>query len=152
MLVNNTNALGAVTATVVVTNGGTLDWAALLRAGHMPIFGDQAALHLRLGVNGNGCIINSSANHGPEVRFRNVTLAGDAAIGGNAGRWDFGRPPRLGSFKHGRHPYNLYKVGTNYVAFLGVTIDTNLANIDIQGGELGLPTSHDRAWAIRPAT
>jgi autotransporter-associated beta strand protein len=136
VLLNNTNGLGSLTAPIYVTNSGTLDISGPSFGNNQnPLFGTKVIYVSGWGVNSNGCVIASSTNQ--ENAFENFSLAGDAAIGGNGYRWDVGRPATgAGVFSTGGNPYNLYKVGSNYVAFLGLTVDTNLANIDIRGGIL----------------
>ena len=133
--VGNTNALGPVTTVVVVTNGGTLDVGGPSLAENVnPLMGAKPIYISGWGVNSNGCVIS-----GPRYQinaFQNLILAGNAAIGGNGNRWDIrGGTPVLST---GGKPYNLYKVGSSYVAFVGVTVDTNLANIDIKNGVLAI--------------
>ena len=78
------------------------------------------------------------------MRLQSVTMTGDTAFGGpgnwltsgNPGRWDI-RNPGTTLTMNGGKPFNLYKVGSNQMSFVSVTIDTNLANIDIQQGMMG---------------
>jgi fibronectin-binding autotransporter adhesin len=138
LLMNAVGGLGDTNSNpIYITNSGTLDVGGpSFGANQNPIFGTQPIYVSGWGVNSNGCVINSSTNLAQENAFENLTLTGDAAIGGNS-RWDIGRPTvGSGVLSTGGNPYNLYKVGTNYVAFLGLTVDTNLANIDIRSGTL----------------
>jgi len=158
VIVNNANALGATNNTVIVTNGGTLDVGGpAFAANANPLLGYRLVELSGFGASGaslpnagaagtfsNGCLINSGPNT-QEDAAQNVLLTGDTAIGGvglinGAGRIDLGRVTPA-TFSTGGQPFNLYKVGSNQVSFVACTVDTNLGNIDIQGGELGIETS-----------
>jgi alpha-galactosidase len=132
----NASAMGALGGTVVITNNGTLD------VNGFPVT-NVAVTISGWGVNSNGAIISSgsaSQLHG----IQSVTLAGDTAFGGpgnwlangNPGRWDIRNAGTTLTMSGGR-PFNLYKVGSNQMSFVSVTIDTNLANVDIQQGMMG---------------
>ncbi|HVM46417.1 MAG TPA: autotransporter-associated beta strand repeat-containing protein, partial [Candidatus Acidoferrum sp.] len=138
----NTNALGSTAAGTTISGGGTLDLNGLNLT-------PEAITVSGLGVGGNGAIINSGGSDFPALTH--VTLAGDTAIGGPGaqaqggsvqGRWDIrltgsgATDPALSTLSTSGQPYNLYKVGSNYVGICNVTVDPSLANIDIQGGTL----------------
>jgi len=139
--INNTNALGGPSVAIVVTSGGTLDiGGAAFTANQAPLLGTKPVYIAGMGFNNKGAIINSSAN-AQENSAQNVIMTADAGIGGDgpingAGRFDLGRitPATLST---GGHAYNLFKVGTNQVSLVNLTVDASLGNIDIQGGELG---------------
>ncbi len=83
-----------------------------------------------------GAIINSGAQQ--TNALTNVTLTGDATFGGT-GRWDIrGTGAKLST---GSNAFNLTKIGTNQVSFVGATIDPALANININQGVLAFQTS-----------
>ncbi|HEY1787403.1 MAG TPA: NPCBM/NEW2 domain-containing protein [Verrucomicrobiae bacterium] len=132
----NPSALGALGGTVVITNNGTLDVNGFSVT-------NVAVTISGWGVNSNGAIISSGSSsqlHG----IQSVTLAGDTAFGGpgnwlasgNPGRWDIRNAGTTLTMSGGK-PFNLYKIGSNQVSFVGVTIDTNLGNVDIRQGMLG---------------
>ena len=132
----NASAMGAQGGTVVITNGGTLDVNGFSVT-------NVAVTVSGWGVNSNGAIISSSSSsqlHG----IQSVTMAGDTAFGGpgnwlasgNPGRWDI-RNAGTTLTMSGEKPFNLYKTGSNQMSFVSVTIDTNLANVDIQQGMMG---------------
>lgn len=148
LVVNAANALGSTASSVTVASGATLDVGGPSFARNTAtILGAKPIIVSGTGVGGNGAIINSSAV-GQQNAVQNVTLVGDTAFGGpgdwhnsstTPGRWDIrGGNATLST---GGNPYNLYKVGSNQVSLVGVNVDSNLANIDIQGGELGIETS-----------
>ncbi len=132
----NASAMGAQGGMVVITNGGTLDVNGFSVT-------NVAVIVSGWGVNSNGAIISSSSSsqlHG----IQGVTLAGDTAFGGpgnwlasgNPGRWDI-RNAGTTLTMSGEKPFNLYKIGSNQMSFVSVTIDTNLANVDIRQGMMG---------------
>lgn len=123
--------------TNIIANGATLDVNAQNQG--LSTFVVSGA-----GVGGKGAIINGGAAQ--LNAFRNIVLAGDttfggpgdASAGGNTlGRWDMrGGTPTLTCLDG--NAYNLTKVGSNQVTFVGVTVDPNLANITLKGGVLGV--------------
>jgi fibronectin-binding autotransporter adhesin len=125
----NGNAFGS-GGSIVVTNGGTFDFDG-------NGFGEVPITVSGSGVGGNGAIINSGASQIHAINI--VNLSGDTTFGGT-GRWDIRYNGSdlgvLGTTDGLSH--NITKVGTNIVALVDVTIDPNIGNIDIQGGELGL--------------
>jgi autotransporter-associated beta strand protein len=132
----NPSALGAQGGVVVITNGGTLD------VNGFPVTNVSLTIS-GWGVNSNGAIISSSSSTQLHA-IQSVTLAGDTAFGGpgnwlasgNPGRWDI-RNAGTSLNMSGGKPFNLYKVGSNQMSFVSVTIDPNLANVDIQQGMMG---------------
>jgi fibronectin-binding autotransporter adhesin len=119
--------------TPVFINGGELD----LNGQNMstkPVnvagMGD-ATLNTNSGST-NGAIINTGSAQNQALQF--VTLAGDAAFGGTA-RWDIRANPTA-TLSTGGNAYNLVKGGANQVSLVGVTVDSALANIDVQSGIL----------------
>lgn len=120
--------------TITIANGATLDKGA---DKVKPIIVSGS------GVNGAGAIVNSSGNSiydgGNGGLTPNLTLTGDTTFGGTT-RWDLGYPCVLST---GGSNYNLTinEASGTYMEWEGVTIDTNLGNIDIYttgGGSLGL--------------
>lgn len=132
----NKLALGSQGGTVVITNGGTVDVNGLNVT-------NVSLIVSGWGVNSNGAIINSSSTSQLHA-IQSVTMTGDTAFGGpgnwlttgNPGRWDIRNSGTALTMAGGR-PFNLYKIGSNQMSFVSVTIDTNLANIDIQQGMMG---------------
>jgi len=144
ILINNTNALGGSNTPVIITSGGTLDIGGpSFTANLTPLLGSKPIFISGMGVNNKGAIVNSGGV-AQEDGLQNIIMTGDAAIGGDgpingAGRFDIGRiTPN--SLSTSNHAYNLFKVGTNQVSLVNLTVDPALGNIDIQGGELGLET------------
>src|SRR5581483_8194666 len=83
------------------------------------------------GVGGNGAIVNSGA--GQNNALRDVHMQGDTTFGG-AGRWDIretGANLANVQLTTGGQPYNLTKVSTNQVTFVGAVVDSQLNNITI---------------------
>lgn len=132
----NGSALGATSGMAVVTNGGTLD----VNGNNL---GSEPIMVSGWGVNSNGAII-STASTAQDDALQNVTLTGDTAFGGagnwlasgNPGRWDI-RGSGTALTMNGGLPFNLYKVGSNQISIVGVNVDPNLANINIQQGMMG---------------
>jgi alpha-galactosidase len=132
----NASALGPLGGTVVITNNGTLDVNGFSVV-------NVAVTVSGWGVNSNGAIISSSSSSQLHA-IQSVTLAGDTAFGGpgnwlasgNPGRWDIRNAGTTLTMSGGR-PFNLYKIGSNQMSFVSVTIDTNLANVDIRQGMMG---------------
>jgi autotransporter-associated beta strand protein len=126
-------ALGATNGTVTITNGGTLEIGNSL--GIKPIVVSGA------GVGGNGAINNdfgAAIYDNPGGLTTLLTLAGDATFGGT-NRWDLGSSSGA-TLSTGGKPYSVTFTGpTNgYREWQNVAIDTNLANINIVSGQLGL--------------
>jgi autotransporter-associated beta strand protein len=94
------------------------------------------------GVGGEGAIISS--NPGSQYNaLRLVTLAGDTSFGGNGGRWDIreSAPGAADATLNMSPPgggYTLTKVGSNYVALVGVGTDGTFDDVNIQAGTLGV--------------
>jgi autotransporter-associated beta strand protein len=128
----NTNALGATGATIIITNTGTLDVNGL----NLTI---QPVTVSGAGMSGNGAVINSGASQ--ISALRTVTLTGDTTFGG-AGRWDIRNTGGTATLSTGGKAYNITKVGANQVSLVAVTsIDSALANINVQQGEFAIQTS-----------
>ncbi|MGA4579268.1 autotransporter-associated beta strand repeat-containing protein [Limisphaera sp. VF-2] len=120
---------------VLVTNAGTLDVNGV----------NLGALPVTLsgwGANGQGALVNNTGNPNyvsPHVR--DVTLAGDTAVGGT-GRLDIRSPggssgdPATARLSTEGRPLNLYKVGPNGVYIVSVTVDPALADIEVRQGVL----------------
>ena len=130
------SALGSTSGSTVVTNGGTLDVNGN-NLGAEPVFVSG------WGANSNGAVVSTSSSAQDDA-LQHMTLTGDTAFGGpgnwltsgNPGRWDI-RGAGTTLTMSGGKPFNLYKVGNNQMSFVGVAVDTNLANIDIQQGMMG---------------
>jgi autotransporter-associated beta strand protein len=132
------NGLGGATASVTVTNGGTLDDNGVA-------FNNTAAPAIVVsgaGYNGAGAIINSGAQQ--ISAFSNITVAASAAFGGN-NRWDIRAPSGSAAslnMSPAGSPYSITKVGTNEISLVSVgTIDAGLGNIYVQQGEFAIQLS-----------
>ena len=128
-------ALGPVGGTVTVNNGGSLDINAQnLEAYNISISG--AGANASLGALGNG-----SAGNAGLREIGNITLHGNATIGGNGGRWDIGRYDFPGAGGNTTHIFGngnvLTKVGSSYVGILGSAAPgSDLAGTIVNGGTL----------------
>ena len=129
------NAVGNGNTPITVSSGATLDFNGVANN----LFSVTVS---GSGVGGNGAIVNNAADVYPVVT--NITLAGNAVIGGT-GRWDLrslggttGNPALATLNCAGGQPCNLTKVGNNFIAIVAATVDTNLANIDLQSGTLDI--------------
>jgi fibronectin-binding autotransporter adhesin len=126
----NGSALGTADGATVISSGATLDVnGQTLQTEPVVVSG--------VGVGGNGAIINSGADD--LTALGNVTLAGNTSAGGNGGRWDI----RGGSavLSTSGNPYSFTKVGTNYVAIVGITVDGSLGDINVTSGLLSIETN-----------
>lgn len=122
-------ALGSTNGTTTVSSGATLDVGGqTLNVYPVVVSG--------IGIGGNGAIINSVAD--TTTAMGNVTLTGDTTFGGTR-RWDIrGGAATLST---GGNAYNLTKAGTNYVALVGVNVDSALGDINVQAGTLSIETT-----------
>ena len=131
------SALGAATGTLTITNGGTMDLNGFT-LGSKPIVVSGA------GVGGNGAIINSGgAVFDNGNGLTSVTLAADATFGGT-NRWDLGGAGGA-VLSTGGKSNNVSIIGNavgapnaTYWEWFNLNTDTNLANINILSGELGV--------------
>jgi fibronectin-binding autotransporter adhesin len=133
VLAASATALGSTVGTITITNGGTLDAGYPL--GTKPIVVSGA------GVGGNGAIVNNNSAHiwdSAGGLTTTLTLMGDTTFGGS-NRWDLGSASGA-VLSTGGHSNNLTIVGApgTYKEWQNVTIDTNLANINILSAELGV--------------
>lgn len=150
----DTRSLGATTALITITNGGTLDVV-----DHQP---KQPVTVLGNGTGGVGAIIDSTTATGVEENFLDVTLAGDTTFGcPNGGRWDIrvnsGTGPAAGLKGNG---YKLTKVGSGSVSIACQRSTTgywqmNLGDVLIKEGGLTFaesltPGNPSAALAIYP--
>ena len=126
---SDSTALGAATNSITVDNGETLDLNAEREDNYAMLYISGT------GVGGVGAVTNSSATNITNNGMGNVTLQGNASIGGNSGRFDFLAGTTL--YASG---YTLTKIGTNYMAIKGATSDLN--NLVINQG----------TWEISNAT
>lgn len=151
--VNNNLALGGTKAqqgTLVVSPGATLDLGGPSFAAQGENLSNECVVVSGSGAGGAGAIINSSTNSQFNA-LRNVMVTGDVYVGGpgywlatnasNPGRWDIrGSITNCAIVTSNMQPYSLYKIGSNHVGLVGVTIDStpqqSLGNIYIQGGKL----------------
>src|SRR5262249_31142176 len=129
--VGNNNAFGS--ASVFVTNGGTLDVNGS-GLNEVPITVSGA------GVSGNGAIFNSGADQIHAVNI--VKLAGDATFGGT-GRWDIRiNGPNVATLTSADGlTHNITKVGSNLVALVTCSIDSTIGDIDVKGGNFAFQLS-----------
>src|SRR5262249_49903586 len=134
LVVGNSNALGAVANSVVVTNAGALDVNGFNLTPRPVTVGGT-------GQDDGGAVINSGAQQTSALRA--VTLADNTTFGG-ANRWDIrntGGSATLTTTPAGS-AFNITKVGPNQVSLVGVTtIEPNLGDIDIQEGSFAIQTT-----------
>jgi autotransporter-associated beta strand protein len=83
-----------------------------------------------------GAIVNTGAAQ--TSALKTVTLTGDATLGGS-GRWDIRGSGAV--LSTGGNSYNLTKTGANQVSLVATSVDSKLANIGINQGELCFQTS-----------
>ncbi len=129
LIAANSGALGGAPASVTINPGGTLDVDGI-------VFNTKAVSVSGQGFNGAGAIVNNSGTSQINA-LGNVTMAGDVTLGGST-RWDIrGGAATLST---SGNPYNITKVGASQVSLVGITVDTALANIDVQQGEFAVQT------------
>lgn len=133
--VTATTGLGASTAVMVVTNGGTFDdnGVAFNGGAQQPMFVSGA------GYNGQGAIINNGVSQ--TAAFSNITVSANVTFGGT-NRWDIraktGTEASLNTYPPGS-PYSITKVSSNEMALVNCgTVDAGLGNIIVQGGEFAV--------------
>jgi fibronectin-binding autotransporter adhesin len=128
--VGNTAALGTTGSAsgTTVENGATLDLNGFnIGAEPVTISGS--------GTSGQGALINNGAAISPQA-IGMIILAADATIGGT-GSWAQNNSGVTASLSTGGNPFNLTKVGANTITLQNLTtVDTALANIDVQQGTL----------------
>ncbi len=128
----------ATAASIGISNGATLD-IGINSVG----LGTENITVSGTGIGGNGAIVNSSGYSGGAVStsFQTLTMTGDTTIGG-PGRLDFRSTDANGgsdaTLNTGSQPYNLTKVSGSVLQLGSVQIDPALANINVQGGTLGI--------------
>jgi autotransporter-associated beta strand protein len=149
-----TNALGSSAAGTTIASGATLDVSSIITnvGANILNLGPEVITVSGAGVGGIGAIINSSTNS-QQNALHFVTLAGDTSLGGpgdwststRPGRWDIRNVPTpdVASSSNavlstGGHAYNLTKVGSNWLAIVGVQVDSALANIYVNQGLLSI--------------
>lgn len=117
----SSTALGV--GTITISSGATLDVNGQTITNPVVVSGS--------GVDGLGAIVNSGAQD--LNALLNVTLAGDTTFGGTS-RWDIrGTGAQLST---SGNAYNLTKTGPNFISLAGVSVDSALANINVQEGTL----------------
>ena len=145
---NNNNALGGTNNStgLIVSNGATLDTGAPSFAANGLTVTNMITVSGK-GVGNLGAIVNTSTNEQFNA-LRQMTLAGDTWFGGpgnwqtngSPGRWDIRGSITNAILSTSFNPYNLTKIGSNQVSFVGVSIDatpfSSLANITVQQGRL----------------
>ncbi len=113
-------------SSITVTNNATLDF------GGGPLGGNKPITVSGTGVNAEGALYNSYNDLPGQVL--NITLAGDAVFGGSS-RWDLLSGSTLGG------PHQLTVNWSNsggYGEWNGLTIATNLGDIELATGKLGI--------------
>jgi autotransporter-associated beta strand protein len=119
--------------TTYVTNGATLDLNASTMGASAVISGS--------GMGGRGAVVNNGfILNGNQHAFDAGTtlfLAGNASIGAS-NRWDI-RNGSLSSFD--ANPWNLTLVGPNDFHLVNATVDSQLGNVDVQGGRFVIETT-----------
>lgn len=116
-----TQALGTVTGSTTIANGGTLDVNGL-------DLGGEQILVTGIGADGNGAIVNNGG--ATTLNLHRVTLTGPTSFGGGA-RWDI-RQGGVANELLDLAGFKLTKVGGNQVSV--VNIDITPGDIDIVSG------------------
>jgi autotransporter-associated beta strand protein len=138
--IGNNSALGTTNGSTTIVSGATLDFVA-----NANNIGQEQVIASGSGVGGGGALINSSGVATfVTPNIARLTLANDSTIGGS-GRWDLRASttsdPSLASLSTLGQPRKLTKVGPNQVSIVGVTVDSAMGDIDIQGGTLSMETA-----------
>lgn len=119
-------------STIVVTNGGTLDFSGNAISQAKPVTLSGA------GVGATGALFNSGAAAYGNVL--NITLTGDATFGdssvdGGTGRWDLGN----GSSLAGPHKLSIVRAGNGgYAEWDSVNVGAEVGDIELVVGKLGI--------------
>ncbi len=118
-------------ASITITNNSTLDIGGGTFSNNKPITVSGT------GVGGEGAIFNSYTVYGEVL---NITLAGDTTFGGSA-RWDLAS----GSQISGPHKVTVnWSTSGGYGEWDSVTIATNVGDIELAQGTLGIKGMGDR--------
>jgi fibronectin-binding autotransporter adhesin len=133
----SSTALGATNGATTINSGATLD-VNNLNLGFEPIN------VVGTGVGGNGAIINGNPT-GETTALKVVNVTGNNVTFGGAGRWDIrettttvGSETLDATLTGLAGTYTLNKVGLNQVSLVGVTVDGNLGDIDVNQGQFDL--------------
>jgi autotransporter-associated beta strand protein len=133
----NNAALGTTNGGTTVASGATLEIVA-----NAINLGQERITISGTGVGGAGALVNNSGSAtfvGPNAA--RVTLAGDTTVGGS-GRFDLRSAntadPTLASLSTGGLPRKLTKVGTAAFGLIGITVDPQLGDIEVQQGIFSL--------------
>jgi autotransporter-associated beta strand protein len=131
--IGNNAALGTTNGTTTIANGATLDFVA-----NANNIGQEIVSVSGAGVSGQGALVNSSGSAtfvAPNIA--RVILTGDTTFGGS-GRWDLRSAatgdPTQASLSTGGLARKITKIGGNQVGLVGVTVDPNLGDIEVQSG------------------
>ncbi len=128
--------------TISVASGATLD----INTTYVTSLGSMVLSFAGAGVDGLGAITNSGTV--PAYWCVNYAeMTGDATIGGDAARYDFGRT--AGDYLHG-NGHTLTKAGTSRILFVDVG-ETNLGAVVVDGGELCIQGSSVLGTSAAPA-
>ncbi len=128
------SATGTAAGGLTIANGSTLDMNGNTVAKNLFISGT--------GVGGTGALTDNGGsvydNPGPGVSS-NITLTGDTTFSFPV-RWDLGSAAGGNVLGTGGNPYNLTLAGGNgvYFEWRNLSLDTNLANITVASGNLGV--------------
>ncbi len=135
VVVGNATAFGDLTraSTLSIASGATLDVNTNV-AGYVgterSTVGSMVVSFAGAGVDGKGAITNSGTVESYSA-IRAAVMTGDATIGGDAGRYDFGR--LSGSYFTG-NGHALTKAGTNRIIFVGLG-ETGLSALNVNEGD-----------------
>ncbi|HWY32770.1 MAG TPA: hypothetical protein VNX46_18545, partial [Candidatus Acidoferrum sp.] len=119
-------------SSITITNNSTLDFGGGQLTGNKPITVSGT------GVTNQGALFNSYPDNPNNVM--NVTLAGNTTFGGSA-RWDYVGGTLSGPYKVTVNwtPTNVvYSTANNYGEWNTVTIATNVGDIEVATGKLGI--------------
>ncbi|HWD19455.1 MAG TPA: autotransporter-associated beta strand repeat-containing protein [Verrucomicrobiae bacterium] len=120
-------ALGSAAGGTFVESGATLD----LNSHNV---GGEPITITGAGVAGTGALVNNGGTQFQAIR--QLTLAGDASVGGSA-TWQINNGGGTASLSTGGNAFSITKVGGNQVSFAQLaTVDSALADVDIKGGIL----------------
>lgn len=132
VVAGNASAFGNASNTINVAAGATLDMNSQTLQGYTN--------NIQIAGTGTTASLGALGNSNPVDNLnsiRGITLTGDAAIGGNGGRWDIGRldfnvNPAITVDHITGNGFTLTKVGTGYLGLL--TGAANLGGFVIEGG------------------
>lgn len=122
-----------------ISNGGTLDLGPNSLAENNINYKQRKLILSGDGADGKGAVVYNGGKN-QYYAFRRAELAGDATVGGTAGRWDVRKQDGVGTFDFNGH--NLTKVGGGQFTLSDVAVTTGDTPVTIDVKEGSFLTEH----------